>query len=42
MKWRGDSILVIAYGAPSAGDVARIDLRGRKLDAAWSAPVCER
>jgi hypothetical protein len=38
----GDSILVIAYGAPSAGDVARIDLKRRTLDAAWSAPVCER
>jgi hypothetical protein len=38
----GDSILVIAYGAPSAGDVARIDLKRRTLEAAWTAPVCER
>lgn len=38
----GDSSLVLAYGAPAAGDVARIDLRRRTLDAAWSPAVCER
>jgi hypothetical protein len=36
----GGSVLVMAYGAPESGVVARIDLARRTLLGVWSPPVC--
>jgi hypothetical protein len=38
----GGSVLVMAYGAPESGVVARIDLARRALLGVWSPPTCSR
>jgi hypothetical protein len=41
VRWmEGDGVLVIAYGAPHSGVVARIDLAKKKLLSVWAAPEC--
>jgi hypothetical protein len=36
----GDGVLVLAYGAPESGTVARIDLKQKKLLGVWVPIVC--
>jgi hypothetical protein len=41
VRWmENDGVLVIAYGAPQSGVVARIDLANKKLLSLWAAPEC--
>lgn len=40
VPWLEGNELVVVYGAPISGDVARIDLRKRTLVAGWSPPSC--
>jgi hypothetical protein len=37
----GDSVLVLAYGSPISGDVARIDVKRRKILSVSSPDVCK-
>ncbi len=36
----GDRVLVLAYGAPQSGTIARIDLKQRRLLGVWAPPEC--
>jgi hypothetical protein len=36
----GGGVLVLAYGAPESGTVARIDLKQKKLLGVWAPPLC--
>ena len=41
LSWmEGDAVLVLVYGAPESGTVARIDLKQRKLLGVWAPPEC--